>query len=121
MKLRLIPVTLACAALASGFVTVSAQASTVGTHNPASGPPALSGMQPGARVPGASGVSSQVGAITGVVAGTGRQPVAGACVVATGSAGSAMAMTGPNGRYTLNPLRPGKYTLHFSDCAQPGR
>jgi len=55
------------------------------------------------------------------VAGTGGKPLAGACVVAAGPAGNAMAMTGRNGRYSISPLRPGQYTLHFSDCSAPGR
>jgi Carboxypeptidase regulatory-like domain len=32
-----------------------------------------------------------------------------------------MAMTRPDGRYTLTALRPGRYTLHYSDCSAPGR
>ena len=33
-----------------------------------------------------------------------------------------MAMTGPDGRYVLASLRPGRRnTLHYSDCADPGR
>ena len=30
-------------------------------------------------------------------------------------------MTRPDGRYSLSPLPPGSYTLHFSDCSAPGR
>ncbi|HEX7993544.1 MAG TPA: carboxypeptidase-like regulatory domain-containing protein [Streptosporangiaceae bacterium] len=62
-----------------------------------------------------------MGAITGFIAGTGHKPLVGACVIASGPSGQAMAMTRPDGRYTLTALRPGKYTLHYSDCSAPGR
>ena len=45
----------------------------------------------------------------------------GACVIATGRIAGAMAMTGTDGRYILTSLRPGSYTLHYADCADPGR
>ena len=122
MKLRLISASLACTALISGFATVSAQASTSQTHRPRGATPAMSGIKPGARTPSASsGAPGQAGAITGVVMGTGHKPLAGACVIASGPSGAAMAMTHQDGRYSVTPLRPGSYTLHFSDCSAPGR
>lgn len=121
MKLRLIPASLACATLASGLVTFSAQASTAGTHHPTAARPSPATLRLAARTASAaSGVPGRAGAIAGVIAGTGHKPLAGACVFATGPAGSGMAMTGGDGRYSINPLRPGKYTLHFSDCSAPG-
>ena len=68
-----------------------------------------------------AGPSGRAGVITGIVAGAGHKPLAGACVFASGPADDAMAMTQRDGRYSINPLRPGRYTLHFSDCSAPGR
>ncbi|MGO8958209.1 MAG: carboxypeptidase regulatory-like domain-containing protein [Streptosporangiaceae bacterium] len=65
--------------------------------------------------------SAGLGVLTGVVDGAGGRPVTGACVIATGRTAGAMAMTGPDGRYFLTSLRPGSYTLHYTDCADPGR
>ncbi len=62
-----------------------------------------------------------LGVITGVVDGAAGRPVTGACVIATGRTAGAMAMTGTDGRYVLTSLRPGSYTLHYTDCADPGR
>jgi hypothetical protein len=125
MKLRLIPVSLACTALVGGLATASAQANTTAAkqvNQPAAtkqGPP---GVAPGGSALNApSSTAALAGAITGVVAGSGSGPLAGACVIASGPSGQAMAMTRPDGRYSLNPLRPGAYTLHFSDCSNPGR
>ncbi|MDR2984926.1 MAG: carboxypeptidase-like regulatory domain-containing protein, partial [Nocardiopsaceae bacterium] len=120
MKLRLILVSLACTALISGFATVSAHASTSQKHRPSGATPAMAGIRPGASTTGSPPGPSQAGAITGIVAGTARKPIAGACVVASGPAGTTMAMTRPDGRYSLTPMRPGSYTLHFSDCSAPG-
>src|SRR5258706_254470 len=125
MKLRLIPVSLACAALVGGLAAASAQANASAVkqvNQPAAtkhGPP---GVAPGGRGLNApSGTAGLAGAITGTVAGAGSGPLAGACVIASGPSGQAMAMTRPDGRYSLNPLRPGTYTLQFSDCSDPGR
>jgi hypothetical protein len=120
MKLRLIPVSLACATLISGFTTVSARASTSQTLRPSGATPVMTGIRPGASSAGAASGPGQAGAITGIVAGIARKPIAGACVVASGPAGTTMAMTRPDGRYSLTPLQPGRYTLHFSDCSAPG-
>src|SRR5260221_1319379 len=125
MKLRLIPVSLACAALVGGLAAASGQASASAVkqvNQPAAtkqGPP---GVAPGGRGLNApSDPAGLSGAITGIVDGSGSGPLAGACVIASGPSGQAMAMTRPDGRYSLNPLRPGAYTLHFSDCSNPGR
>jgi Carboxypeptidase regulatory-like domain len=122
MKLRLIPAILACAALTSGFAAVPALAGTVSAQHPATTRRALAGIKAGAKTMSpSSGNRRLAGAITGIVAGTGHKPLAGVCVFASGPAGGAMAMTHPDGRYSINPLRAGHYTLHFSDCAAPGR
>src|SRR5690349_23152542 len=120
MKLRLISVSLVSTALISGLASVSTQASTSGTHRPGGLTPAMAGIRLAARTPiASSGVSGGSGAITGFVAGSGDKPLVGACVIASGPSGDAMAMTRPDGRYTLTALRPGKYTLHYSDCSAP--
>lgn len=125
MKLRLIPVSLACTALVGGLATASAQASTSAArqvNRPAATKQAPPGVAPNGSISNApSRTAGLAGAITGVVAGSGSGPLAGACVMASGPSGRAMAMTRPDGRYSLNPLRPGAYTLHFSDCSDPGR
>src|SRR5260221_9148249 len=125
MKLRLIPVGLACAALVGGLATASAQPNTTAVKqvNQSGGTKeGPRGVAPGGRgLNTPSGTAGLAGAITGTVAGAGSGPLAGACVIASGPSGQAMAMTRPDGRYSLNPLRPGTYTLHFSDCSDPGR
>src|SRR5258708_33847644 len=125
MKLRLIPVGLACTALVSGLAMASAQANASAVkqvNQPATARQGPSGVAAGGRGLNApSGTAGLAGAITGTVAGAGSGPLAGACVIAAGPSGQAMAMTRPDGRYSLNPLRPGTYTLHFSDCSDPGR
>ena len=111
MKIRSISLVLASVALSSGFASVPAQATTLA---------APVGFQPGA-VRTAAGPAALLGVITGFVQGTGGAALTGACVVASGPSGSAMAMTQPGGRYTIASLRPGKYALHFSDCSARGR
>ena len=60
---------------------------------------------------------ARTGMITGLVrSGTGR-PFDGACVSASGPAGSAIARTKPNGRYFLTGLRPGRYRMRVASCA----
>lgn len=61
------------------------------------------------------------GEVTGLVRSFTGLPLAGACVTATGPAGSGMARTAADGRFFLSGLRAGRYTLAFRDCAQPGR
>ena len=61
------------------------------------------------------------GEVTGLVRSFTGQPLVGACVTATGPAGSGMARTAAGGRYLLSDLRAGHYALEFRACAQPGR
>src|SRR5258707_6411480 len=125
MKLRLIPVGVAGAALVGGLATSSAQANTTAVEQVNKAGEDKEGPRGGATggrgLNAPSGRAGLAGAITGTVAGSGSGPLAGACVIASGPSGQAMAMTRPDGRYSLNPLRPGTYTLHFSDCSDPGR
>jgi protocatechuate 3,4-dioxygenase beta subunit len=78
-----------------------------------------------ARIPAAlaavSAARHQRGALTGVVVGVDGRPLAGACVTATGAAGSAMTMTRADGRYVLTGLRPGRYALRYTGCASAQR
>ena len=61
------------------------------------------------------------GTITGTVAGPGGRPLARVCVTAAGPSASATVLTRPDGRYVFTGLRPGRYSLRYSDCAAPGR
>ncbi len=133
MRLQPIAVTVALACAFAGPALDAANAATAKSgpatarqavaHLPAAGAIAVAAAprartgQPAGR-PGATG---GLGVITGVVGGAGGRPVVGACVVATGRGAGAMAMTRPDGRYVIAGLRPGEYTLHYSDCAAPGR
>ena len=56
-------------------------------------------------------------ALTGVVRGLGGQPVAGACVTATGPSGTVVARSRANGRYILPGLRSGDYAVYIGTCA----
>jgi len=130
MKLRSIAVALAGAVLTIGLASFPAQAGTAQARQLATARPASDGAQAralaalagiGSAGGGPSGAATHAGVITGFVRGTGGAPLAGACVVASGPAGSGMAMTQPDGRYTIASSRPGTYTLHVSDCSAPGR
>ena len=129
LKLRSIALALAGAALTTGLASFPAQASTAQARQPATARPASDGAQARALAAlagigsagGQAGAVTHAGVITGFVSGTGGAPLAGACVVASGPAGSTIAMTQPDGRYTIASLRPGTYTLHVSDCSAPGR
>ena len=132
MKLRSIAVGLAGAAFAGGLVSAPVQSATARAGVPVAARPAkdqgaqakilaaLAGSRPGGA-PGNLAGTAHAGVITGFVDGAGGAPLTGACVVASGPVGSAMAMTNRNGRYVIAPLRPGKYTLHFTGCSTPGR
>jgi Carboxypeptidase regulatory-like domain len=64
-------------------------------------------------------LADSAGSLTGLVRGAGRQGLAGACVVATGPGGARFTETTVGGRYALTGLRPGRYTLKYSDCRHP--
>lgn len=128
MKLRPITLALVGAVLTTGLASFPAQASTAQPRQPATARPASDGAARalaalagiGSAGGGQAGAVTHAGVITGFVRGTGGAPLAGACVAASGPAGSAMAMTQPDGRYIAS-LQPGTYTLHVSDCSAPGR
>ncbi|HEX9034976.1 MAG TPA: carboxypeptidase-like regulatory domain-containing protein [Streptosporangiaceae bacterium] len=139
MRLRSIALTLASATVASGLTIVPAHASTAHARAALASTPATSrpgtrhsalaqalaaqaAMQAiGARLGTPVSAVTSPGIITGLVTTPSHAPLTGACVVAAGKAGSAMAMTKSDGRYVIAGLRPGSYTLHFSDCSAPGR
>ncbi|HET7015066.1 MAG TPA: carboxypeptidase regulatory-like domain-containing protein [Streptosporangiaceae bacterium] len=62
----------------------------------------------------------RVGAITGILDGAGGKPLTAACVVASGQGRSVLAVTTSDGRYTLNGLPAGSYTIRYSACAAGG-
>jgi protocatechuate 3,4-dioxygenase beta subunit len=55
--------------------------------------------------------------MTGVVRSFTGRPLAGACVSAAGTGGTAHARTGSGGRFTLSGLHSGRVLLHVADCA----
>src|SRR5258707_15641440 len=100
MKLRLIPVSLACAALVGGLATASAQANTTAVKQvnqsaaTKEGPP---GVAPGATgVNAPSDPAGLSGAITGIVAGSGSGPPPRACVIESGTSRAEMGFTPAN-------------------------
>lgn len=136
MKLRPIVGAVASAAVcASTFIGSGFANATTAKSGPATAPQAAGHYRAAADAlaiaaalrsrgsgPGAQpGATSGLGVITGIVDGEGGRPVVGACVVATGRGVGSIAMTRPDGRYVLASLRPGRYTLHYSDCGAPGR
>lgn len=70
---------------------------------------------------GIDGLAAAAGAIAGVVRGVGGVGLLGACVLATGPAGTTPAATRAGGRYLIPRLLPGRYTVSYSDCGRPGR
>ncbi len=104
-------------------------ASQAAAARPAAGPrvPPRAGIMTaaGARAwarPGAS-ARERTGIISGVVHGVTGSPVAGACVAAQGRGSRAVTRSGPDGRYLLGGLRPGRYQIHVGSCAaaRPGQ
>src|SRR5262249_18334600 len=68
--------------------------------------------------------ATAAGALSGTVLGAGGVPLARACVTVTGTASTRAArtvVTDTAGRYMLEGLVPGSYTIGFSDCADPAR
>ncbi len=69
------------------------------------------------RAAGPSVRHERPGALTGLVHGANGRPRPGACITATGPSGTMTALSGPDGRYALAGLRPGRYRLRAADCA----
>jgi hypothetical protein len=61
------------------------------------------------------------GVITGRVAGSGGQPIAGACVTAVSTGRSVTTAAAPDGTFRLAGLAAGNYALEYRDCAAAGR
>jgi Carboxypeptidase regulatory-like domain len=129
MKLRLAGVVALSAALVAGLAAVPAGARPAATARAAT-PPAAA--QPAATSLGSSAAQlvalardrRQRGTVTGVVRGAAGLPLAGACVSAFPAAGAAQPVTAranDGGHFLLVDMNPGRYTLRFTDCAQPGR
>ncbi|HXB48931.1 MAG TPA: carboxypeptidase-like regulatory domain-containing protein [Streptosporangiaceae bacterium] len=89
---------------------------------------AVQARPPAARHPAAqhsapqSAAAASVGALTGIVLGAGQVPLGRACVTVTSTAGMRAArtvLTDSAGRYIVEGLVPGSYTIGFSDCSDP--
>jgi carboxypeptidase family protein len=107
-------------ALAAGTLPSAASAAARGQSGPAArialarvAASAVAPTHPG-TAPGAA-----TGAISGIVRGLGGAALPGACVTATGPAGSVTSLARSGGRYVLAGLLPGSYTVSYRDCAQP--
>jgi hypothetical protein len=109
----LVSAVLAGTALAGGTVAATAAPSTAArlatARLAASSAPAATG----------SAERPTGGVVTGLVLGSGRTPLAGACVTASGPAGTESAITSGNGRYILPGLRAGTYTIRYRACSAP--
>ena len=132
---------LAAPLLTAAFAVVAAglpAAATAATAHSASSAPAARPAAPAASLltsalatgTGTRAGSAVMGSISGIVRGATGAALPGVCVTATGpAAGSAMAgptaahhvVTTADGRYVVRDLRPGAYTVSYSDCARPGR
>jgi Carboxypeptidase regulatory-like domain len=109
-------VALAVVLLAAGLVVVpvAAHAATAdgrtpptsaAAASPVTGPPALAAF----------------GSVTGVVRGNAGRGVAGVCVTVSSRGVPVAARTGATGQYDLPGLRPGLYSVRYTDCADPAR
>ncbi len=63
-----------------------------------------------------AGPATTTGVITGMIQGIAGEPAGGACVTATGPAGSKTVMSQPAGRYRMSGLQPGGYRLRVGGC-----
>jgi carboxypeptidase family protein len=113
-KIRLIGI----ATIAAGTALVAAQAApalAAPTRTSASPPTAANS----AALQAATQVLPRDGVVSGTVDGPASVPLAGACVTATGPAGTRAAHTNSAGKYLLTGVFAGTYTLTYTDCASP--
>ena len=99
-------------ATATAASTITATASTAGAAAPSS---RQDGGRPGGVAPGLAR-----GTLAGVVLGADGKPLARVCVLASGPAGSAAALTSVTGQYALTGLRAGSYVLAYRPCGAAG-
>src|SRR5262249_53754556 len=92
-----------------------ARAATPNPHNPKFTGNGVARMAAEAAIRGTTS-----GTVTGVVRGITGAPVRGACITATGSAGSRTVISRPNGEYALRNLQPGRYALRVAGCGARG-
>jgi hypothetical protein len=97
-----LPAAASAASQAAG-ATPGAQLTRTGTRSVSHPAPALDGL------------------LTGIVRGADGVVLPGACVTATGAAGSTSGITKAGGRYSLGGLLPGAYTVGYRDCADPAK
>lgn len=125
--MRLLAFATGSAVLAAGLLGTMASAGQASVGRPP-GHRAPARLTPAARVAAARFIAAEAaadgwhgtGMITGVISGVSEGPVGGACVTATGPAGSTTVATGPGGRYQIRGLRPGVYILRVDGCAHGG-
>src|SRR5258706_2323591 len=102
MKLRLIPVSLACAALVGGLAAPSAQANASAVkqvNQPAATKQGSPGVAPGGRGLNApSGTAGLAGAITGTLAGAGSWPPGRAGIITAGASRATKVVPTPGSR-----------------------
>jgi hypothetical protein len=98
-----LPAAASAASSQSAGATPGVQVARAGTLTAPAPPPALDGM------------------LTGIVRGAGGVALPGACVTATGPAGTTAGITKAGGKYDLRGLLPGAYTVGYRDCADPAK
>ncbi len=108
--------TLLIAGLAASYpAAASSGAARRAAPAAASAAPAATG-QASRAVAGQPGALAATATISGTVLGPGGARMAGACVAATGPAGTWRAQTGADGLYELTGLIPGGYRVSFRGC-----
>jgi hypothetical protein len=113
---RRIGIALLAAGLAACFAVGQAPASTAAAARPGQQAPNSTGNGVARMAAQAAMRGTRTGTLTGVVAGITGAPFGGACITATGPAGSRTVISDPDGRYVLRNLRPGGYRLRIDWC-----
>jgi hypothetical protein len=102
--------------VATGVAALPAQAGGIASAGNRGGVNMTSTAHLPAALAAITAASHRLGTLTGVVVGLDGRPLSGACVTATGAAGTATTMTRNDGRYVLAGLRPGRYALRYAAC-----
>jgi Carboxypeptidase regulatory-like domain len=113
----LLPISRQIAAHQTVALALARQRSLYGHLNAQS---AAAAIATGLRTARSGAARQRASMLTGVVRGPDGRPLRGACITATGPAGTTVARSRTDGRYILAGLSPGQYTLQASDCAAAG-